>query len=305
MNDRILRACLRAYPRPRREQDGEVLLTLSRDLISDGSSLPREAAGLVTGGLVDRLRLARREFAGAPWYDARTRLALPLSAALLALVVAGTLRASHGIAWIGWGWSSLLIAAACAVVGTASGRRSLSFIGGLLLMLLSGLDATRDLGGSQVRWVGSVGGANVDMLVMALPAALLLLTTVPAIPVVAKRMQVRRLAWGLLPAALAIPLARTGSQAVEPILIYCAFAITAAVAILSIARRNAIESAVAALLVAAASLPALWVGAAVLPIERMPLIARMPLIYFALGLILTASVVRALVRAPVNTVTTR
>jgi len=291
MNDRILSACLRAYPRARREQEGDVLLTLARDLTRDGSSLVREACGLITGGLADRLLLARRELARAPWYGARARLAFPVSAALLAVVVTGAIRMSDGIAWIGWGWAALLAGATCALVGAAFGIRGVAFLGAAILAILFTLDAARDLGGSQTRWVGRVGGASVDMLVMALPAALLLLTSARAIPVVTRRRQLHRLAWGLLPAALAIPLATTHSQPVEPTLVYCAFAITAAVAIASMVRRDAVERSAAALLAAAASLPALWIGAALLPADTMPLI------YFGLGLILTASVVRTLVRA--------
>lgn len=291
MDDRILRACLRAYPRARREQEGDVLLSLAQDLTRDGSSLVREACGLIAGGLADRVLLARSEVAGAPWHSARARLALPVSAALLAVVVTGAIGMSDGIAGVGWGWAALLAGATSALVGAAFGIRSVAFFGAAILAILFTLDAARDLGGSQARWVGNVGGASVDMLVMALPAALLLLTCARAIPVVTRRRRLHRLAWGLLPAALTVPLATTHSQSVEPTLVYCAFAITAAVAIASMVRRDAIERSAATLLVAAASVPALWIGAALLPVDTMPLL------YFGLGLILTVSAVRTLVPA--------
>ncbi|CAN5517610.1 hypothetical protein BH20ACT18_BH20ACT18_06900 [soil metagenome] len=87
--DRLLLICLRAYPRTHRERDGEVLLSLAHELHAGGSSPWREGAGLVRGGVAERLRLRCRVLVGAPWRAALARLALPLAAVSLAVWVAG------------------------------------------------------------------------------------------------------------------------------------------------------------------------------------------------------------------------
>ncbi len=87
--DRLLLNCLRAYPRARRERDGEVLLSLARELSAGGSSPWGEGAGLIRGGVAERLRLRYRGLAGAPWRAALARLALPLAAVSLAVWAAG------------------------------------------------------------------------------------------------------------------------------------------------------------------------------------------------------------------------
>ncbi len=52
---RRLRWALRAYPHRVRATEGDVLLSLARDLLDEGgSSIDREALGLLRGGLVAR-----------------------------------------------------------------------------------------------------------------------------------------------------------------------------------------------------------------------------------------------------------
>ena len=59
MRHRLLRACLRAYPRDVRERDGGELRDLAEDLAAD-HGVVREALGLVRGGWAERWRRARR-----------------------------------------------------------------------------------------------------------------------------------------------------------------------------------------------------------------------------------------------------
>ena len=74
--DRLLLNCLRAYPRARRERDGEVLLSLARELSAGGSSPWGEGAGLVRGGVAERLRLRYRGVRGLFRADHRRLRAL-------------------------------------------------------------------------------------------------------------------------------------------------------------------------------------------------------------------------------------
>jgi len=69
---RMLRTCLRAYPRDVRERDGDELLELAADLAAD-HGLVREALGLVRGGCAERRRGAGRR--------RRTTVALATAAA--------------------------------------------------------------------------------------------------------------------------------------------------------------------------------------------------------------------------------
>lgn len=55
MRHRVLRACLRAYPRDVRERDGRELRDLAEDLAAD-HGVVREALGLVRGGWAERWR---------------------------------------------------------------------------------------------------------------------------------------------------------------------------------------------------------------------------------------------------------
>lgn len=59
MRRRLLRACLRAYPRDVRERDGAALCDLADELAGDHGPA-REALGLVRGGWAERRRRASR-----------------------------------------------------------------------------------------------------------------------------------------------------------------------------------------------------------------------------------------------------
>lgn len=59
MSRRLLAWCLLAYPRASRAQDGDYLLDLALEL-AGGSGLVRQAASLLRGGLLERLRQGRR-----------------------------------------------------------------------------------------------------------------------------------------------------------------------------------------------------------------------------------------------------
>jgi hypothetical protein len=110
MSDRLLRAALRMYPRDRRARDGQVLLDCARDL----GGGPREAVGLVFGGLTAR-------FGGRRVTQALPGLALPLAAVLLALCTAGLRDAVAGSppGFLGWFWT-LFYGSALAGVMAAS-----------------------------------------------------------------------------------------------------------------------------------------------------------------------------------------
>jgi hypothetical protein len=292
VSDRILRLCLRAYPAPTRAQEGEILLGLARDLVADGSSPLRECAGLLAGGAAARAKLTRREVACAPWTTARSRLALPLAAALLAVVVGGAARASAGVSWLGWSWAMTLAGAACAVAGAAWGRRSLAVAGALALVSMLSLDAARDLHGTGSRWVAPLGVILVDVLVMWLPAALLLLVCAGSVRRPAGSTGVRRVTWAVLPAAALLLVAATRSAAVDPIVVYGAFAWTAAAVVVGAFRRGSDASATlaAAMVLAAATPSVLWLLAAVVPTTAAPLL------YFLLSGGLASTVVLTLLR---------
>jgi hypothetical protein len=59
MRHRVLRACLRAYPREVRQRDGDELVALAIELAEDHGTA-REALGLLRGGWAERRRRARR-----------------------------------------------------------------------------------------------------------------------------------------------------------------------------------------------------------------------------------------------------
>jgi hypothetical protein len=59
MRRRVLALCVLAYPRSRREQDGDYLRDLALEL-AEGHGVRREIASLLSNGLLERLRLSRR-----------------------------------------------------------------------------------------------------------------------------------------------------------------------------------------------------------------------------------------------------
>jgi len=58
MSDLLIDLCLRAYPRPARDRDGELLRDLALELGADHGAV-REAFGLLRGGLAQRWRHTR------------------------------------------------------------------------------------------------------------------------------------------------------------------------------------------------------------------------------------------------------
>lgn len=87
MRRRLLRGCLRAYPRDLRVRDGSELRDLAEDLAADHGAL-REALGLVRGGWAERRRRASRR---------RTAVALTAaSASALALLTWSAAAAEPG-----------------------------------------------------------------------------------------------------------------------------------------------------------------------------------------------------------------
>ena len=177
MNERVLRACLRAYPASVREREGEVLLGLACDLADSSSSTTREAAALLIGGVRTRLEIAARDVVGAPWREARRALAPPLASVLLVLMIVGAARGWqrwHG-SWIGWTWTLSVIAATIAAAGAWTGRRAVATTGAVAVLAMCLLDAARDLYGPGSRWVEPiVDGGRVDVLALAIPVAALL-----------------------------------------------------------------------------------------------------------------------------------
>ena len=59
MRRRVLALCVLAYPRSRRERDGDYLRDLALEL-AEGHGVRREVASLLRHGLVARFRLSRR-----------------------------------------------------------------------------------------------------------------------------------------------------------------------------------------------------------------------------------------------------
>ena len=83
MRGRVLRLCLRAYPRAVRERDGAELEALATDLAADHGTL-REALGLLRGGWAERRRRASR----------RRRTAVALTAATASVLAVLTWSAA-------------------------------------------------------------------------------------------------------------------------------------------------------------------------------------------------------------------
>ena len=84
---RVLRTCLRAYPRDVRERDGAELNDLAVDLAAD-HGLVREALGLVRGGWAERRRRASRR--------RRTTIALVAATASIRAMLSWSAAAAAG-----------------------------------------------------------------------------------------------------------------------------------------------------------------------------------------------------------------
>jgi hypothetical protein len=295
----LLRLCSHAYPRSAREQHGEALVDLAEELVEAGSHPWREAAGLVAGGSLARLRGVMGGVAAAPWHEARARLALPLAAALFALTATGAGGAGLMRFWVGWSVPVLLAAAAITLAGAATGRRWPAASGAALVTAMLALDAIRDVYGSGSRWQAELGSAVIDVLVMWLPAGLLMVLCAGALSRVPAREAIRRLAWGVAPGALLFVVASrpAGVIPADRVILLGGFVAAALLVVLAIARRRTDRALplVAALVLAAVSAPALWLVASFLPPPPSGA-PQLALGYFALGGLLAATAVVSLAR---------
>lgn len=189
MTDRIaaraLRLCLRAYPRERRERDGEVLLSLAHELCGGGSTSWREAAGLLRGGVTERARIRWRGLVRAPWRAALATLALPLAAVHLAVWVAGIARLYDPLPLGKW-WTLVLGGSLLAVIGAALRRRAVATAGSLgVLVALAhyGLSTYIDGAGAQpAHFSSELAGIPFELDSAMLPAALVLFLASLALP---------------------------------------------------------------------------------------------------------------------------
>ena len=186
---RRLRVALHAYPRRVRKAEGDVLLDLAQDLADGPSSVNREAAGLVRGGLVVRAGALAR----APWDGALERLAVPLAVAFTALVWG---RAAQALSstfpdWPGWSWIVTLLAPLLTLAGLLAGRRTLAAAGALLLVVL-GVAQGNSRPVTTANWFsgifewdvqgGFTHGYGVAALGCAIPGGLVLLAAAARLP---------------------------------------------------------------------------------------------------------------------------
>jgi hypothetical protein len=297
MRDLLLRLCMRAYPRSMRKRDGEVLLDLTRELVEDGSPAFRQAAGLLRGGTRSRLRHAASGSQCLPWSEARSRLALPLAAALFAVALAGAEHSTPGLAWIGWSWALTLVGATAALAGAAIGRSDLTAAGALVLAAMLAVDGVRDVYGAGSRWAVPVGDSVVDVLVMWAPAALLLLACAGAVERAPAHVGATRLAWGMVPAVVLVVIAAERTTAAEATLVFGGLVASAClVAAGVIRRRNDRAATLGSALVLAAATPAgLWLSMMLLPAAD-SWGGVLPLVYFGLAGSVAAAGVLGLAR---------
>jgi hypothetical protein len=296
MRDLLLRLCMRAYPRSMRKRDGEVLLDLTRELVEDGSPAVRQAAGLLRGGTRSRLRHAASGSQSLPWSEARSRLALPLAAALFAVALAGAEHSTPGLAWIGWSWALTLVGATAALAGAAFGRSDLTAAGALVVGAMLGVDGVRDVYGAGSRWPVPAGEAVVDVLVMWAPAALLLLACAGAVERAPAHVGVARLAWGIVPAALLVVIAAERTNAAEAILVFGGLVASACLVAAALLRRHDRAAMLGSALVLAAAAPSgLWLSTILMPIAD-SWGGALPLVYFGLAGFVAAAGVFELAR---------
>lgn len=259
ISDRIFRLCLRAFPDSARRAEGDMLVGLASDLSEQESAVAREAVSLLASGLMKRARVARRELPLLPWREALGQLALPLAAALSAVVVAGAASKASGL-WVGWSWAVTLLAAALSLAGVALGRRRTALSGSVLLLGSLVLEALRANSG-QSRWTASIAGVSADVLVLALPAAFLLVASTWAMRSTRPREHRARLAWSLLPSAGSAILAAARPTEAAAVVVYAAFAVVAVCLVASFLRPDP-SSRISALLALAVTAPALfWLAA--------------------------------------------
>jgi hypothetical protein len=171
---RRLRIALYAYPRGKRESDGEVLTSLAEDMIDSGlTSINRESLGMIRGGIATRFG----GLADAPWASALHRVSLWIGVALFAITLGAFAFWQEGLAWPGWSLLATVVAPGAVLFGLLTGIRWPLALGALLLCLLgvaqgnSLLPAVRLDG--LVHWPSS--GLDMPFLACALPAGVVLL----------------------------------------------------------------------------------------------------------------------------------
>ncbi len=182
---RRLRWALRAYPRDVRATEGDTLISLARDILDEGgSSIDREALGLLRGGLAARAGALAR----APWEPALRRAALGIAGAVLALACGAASWWLRDPAWPGWRWIAVLTAPVLVIGGLVAGRRAPVAGGALLLLVLgvaqaNGFRPTFALQGS-IEWgvrggpnAGAAASFDLPLLACALPGALVILAS--------------------------------------------------------------------------------------------------------------------------------
>jgi hypothetical protein len=242
---RRLRLAACAHPRA----DRPLVLALAEDLVADGASPGREAAALLRTGLEARIGLT-----GTPWREALSRIELPLAGLFVAAMTLGTV---HG----GLGWTSAagVLASAVALLGFATGRRTLALSGAALIVAVCALDGSRDQFGDGSRWMALA----VDVLPALLPAALLLLAAATE----PRRHGFRATAWTLAAVAALTLLALAIESNTTPGTTVLAAAL--ALATFTLAR----DRTAGPLVLAAAAPVACWSLAATAPAPAFPVLA--------------------------------
>ena len=323
MNDLVLRVCLRAYPPEVRERDGRVILDLARDLSNRGGiTMTREAVGMLMGGFKARARAFRLDLTTAPWRTALGRLTLPVAVALLCVVtayVATMLQPGYLGIDAGWlpVWAGLALVSMLAVVlGAAFGRRLVVVIASFLVFVLMSAPILVEMAGYRTAvWSGTITtgalgdsryGIGVDVFVLWTPAAILL--PVCALFYDGKPVRRRRnlataaclavacsIILGLMPVlARAEQPAFDWSQTLGGIFVCIPLVLVAIATFVALVRTDPVSETSAALLVAAACLPTVWLTtdalATVLP-GAMSALLNQPAVFWPLFYLVDAMLI--------------
>jgi hypothetical protein len=262
---RLLRAALRAYPAERRRHDGEVLLDCAAELAAGGSSVPREAAGLVAGGLRARVDDRSATVLRAPWGAALDRLPVPLAAALIAWALAGAAR--HQTLDLGAWWALLLAGAALAFAGALTGRRATAVTGWVLCAVLVAQELLASSGPGFHRWTSTAFGADVDVVAAFAPVLLLGMAAAWRVHAAADPAGLAWLAPALAVGAIAAertPIVELGAAPAEALLLAGLLATPVLSAVR--ARRRPVAIARTALLLAVAVPEAGWLVLSAVPV---------------------------------------
>lgn len=274
--DRLLRACLRAYPAPRRERDGAMLLSLSSELAGDGSSVLAEAGGLVRGGVAERLRLRWRGLVRAPWRDALRRLALPLAAIQLAVWATGIAGVFDPLPLGKW-WTLVLGGSVLALIGSALRWRAVATVGALgVLAALAARGLIEYVDGAPAtgaHFSSDIGSTSVDLDSAMFPAALVLMLASGVLP---RRSEVSttafaRLLVAALPAVGLWLVARPGGLTTSPepgallTIALLALAVAAVGWYTARRRRDPAAGVLGAAILAAAAPEGLWLLLSIFP----------------------------------------